>query len=130
MPITILDLAKARGARSNPDGSMSGQAFYDVGLDIMGGCDRCGASIAAYNACPTRSGFWRCRDCVGPTGFETTAEAEAFLTADDEAEPVTPNASGDEAAGYCAEPECTAQATDGAMCGFHAQTQRELSEGL
>ena len=39
-------------------------------------------------------------------------------------EPIEP----DDSAGYCAEPECTAQATDGDRCGFHAQEQRDAAD--
>jgi hypothetical protein len=35
----------------------------------------------------------------------------------------------DDLAGYCAEPECTAPATDGGLCGFHAQAARDAEGG-
>ena len=72
--ITILDLAITRGAKENENGGISGDEFYRVGLDIMGGCECCGASIAAYNAYPSASGFWRCADCIGDEGFGTVED--------------------------------------------------------
>lgn len=65
--VTILDIAKARGL--NPDHA-TGEAFEKVGLAIMGGCQRCHATIAAYNAYPSRTGYWLCGDCIDErTGF-------------------------------------------------------------
>lgn len=84
MPITILEVAKARGAKIEADGTMTGQAFNDVGLDILGGCRTCGASIAAYNAYPTRSGYWSCHDCLSPAqGFSTVEDFELWCDLED-----------------------------------------------
>ena len=74
MPITILDLAVAKGAKKI-DGSISADEFYKVGLDIMGGCLDCGATVAAYNGYPSKSGYWKCGDCIHDDGFESL---EAF----------------------------------------------------
>jgi len=63
-PVTILDLAKYRGVKANDDGSITGGEFERVGLAIMGGCEVCGASIAAYNAYPCKTGYWRCSGCL------------------------------------------------------------------
>jgi hypothetical protein len=79
-PITILDLAKYRGAKENERGSIDGQAFADVGLEIIGGCCVCHATLAAYNACPSKSGYWKCRSgCIGDDGFESVEEANEIL---------------------------------------------------
>ena len=72
--ITILDLARHRGARE-VDGSINGAEFDRVGLSIMGGCEICHASIAAYNAYPSKSGYLRCRDCIDDHGWPTVAQA-------------------------------------------------------
>ena len=69
--ITILDLAVIRGVKSNEDGSITAEAFADVGLAIIGGCECCGATIAAYNGYPSKSGNWRCGDCIDTFGFDT-----------------------------------------------------------
>jgi len=53
--------------------------FYRVGLDIMGGCCSCGASIACYNAHPSRNGFWKCSDCIGNDGWESVEEYEKYF---------------------------------------------------
>jgi hypothetical protein len=76
--ITILDLARFRGAKSEM-GAISGSEFERVGLAMMGGCRNCGATIAAYNACPTKSGNWTCLDCVDGDGFETVEEADKVI---------------------------------------------------
>lgn len=76
MPITILELARFRGAKEGPDGTINGAEFIKVGLPILGGCCVCEATIAAYNACPSKSGFLKCRDnCIGDDGWETVEEA-------------------------------------------------------
>ena len=74
--ITILDVAKARGVEVDPDGRINMGAFWNVGLDMMGGCEVCEASIAAYNAYPSKSGYWRCRNCIEDVGFDTVEEFE------------------------------------------------------
>jgi hypothetical protein len=75
--ITILDLALSRGAKE-VDGRISGDEFNRLGLPIMGGCEYCGATIGAYNAYPSKSGYLRCSDCIGSDGFETTQEYEEW----------------------------------------------------
>lgn len=71
-PITILELATFILGRE----ASTGLDFYDAGLAMMGGCEICGASLAAYNACPSKSGFWRCRSgCIDDTGWTDLEEA-------------------------------------------------------
>ena len=88
-PITIHELAIFRGMRDDGTGQFSGGDYADVGLAIMGGCERCGATLAAYNAHPTRTGFWRCGDCVGPHGYATAAEANADIFGNGVRDPAT-----------------------------------------
>ncbi len=79
-PVTIMDLAKFRGVKESETGGITMGAFYDVGLDMMGGCQRCGACIAAYNACPSKTGYWMCASgCIGSEGFDTVEEANLAL---------------------------------------------------
>lgn len=52
--ITILQLAIFRGAQATESGSYTLAAIEATGLPFWGGCKRCGACIAAYNASPTR----------------------------------------------------------------------------
>jgi len=76
--ITILDLALHRGAKADEDGSINGSEFEKVGLPLLGGCELCGACIAAYNACPSKSGYFRCAGedgCIGNSGWESVEEA-------------------------------------------------------
>lgn len=72
--ITILDVAYTRLGKSG--GNLTGGDFESVGLQIMGGCEGCGASLAAYNAYPSTTGYWRCRDCLCGAGFKTVEEFE------------------------------------------------------
>ena len=71
MPITILDYVKS---------VVGDKDFYTAedclasGVDIIGGCQICAATIAIYNAYPSTSGYWRCADCIGDTGFATVAD--------------------------------------------------------
>jgi len=85
--ITVLDLAVHRGAKWEQDGaSMSGAEINRVGLPFIGGCELCGACIAAYNACPSKSGYLRCTDCIGRSGWESVEQADADIFGDDEDE--------------------------------------------
>jgi len=76
MSITVLELAKFRGLQEDEDGKVSMTAFDDVGLPMMGGCSVCGATVACYNSCPSKSGFLKCVEgCIGDDGWETVEEA-------------------------------------------------------
>ena len=74
MPITILDYVKS---------VVGDKDFYTAedclasGVDILGGCQNCHATIAAYNAYPSTSGYWRCANCIGDTGFAAVADFTA-----------------------------------------------------
>ena len=78
--ITLIDVAVGRGAQQAENGSFSGAEFDKVGLPLTGGCQACGAVIAAYNAAPTKTGWLSCATdaCAGDQGFATIAEFEAF----------------------------------------------------
>lgn len=83
MPITILDLAIFRGAEGK-DGVYSAEELHRVGLAALGGCGRCQATLAAYNAAPSQSGFWLCvQGCIDDDGFETVEEANQALFPDE-----------------------------------------------
>lgn len=88
MAITIHDLAIHRGIKpSEPGGSSySGGEYIRVGLPFMGGCERCQAQLAAYNAYPSKSGMLRCFDCIGSLGYETVEESneDIFGAQDDD----------------------------------------------
>ena len=74
MPITILDYVKS---------VVGDKDFYTAedclisGVDIIGGCQACAATIAIYNAYPSTSGYWRCAGCIGDTGFATVTDFTA-----------------------------------------------------
>lgn len=77
--ITILDVAIARGIRESETGGYTLGAFDDVGLPFMGGCQRCEACIAAYNAAPSITGYIMCADgCIGKDGFPSVKAFEAW----------------------------------------------------
>ena len=69
--ITVLELAEYRGAKE----PFTGSELERVGLQLLGGCEICGTSIAAYNAFPAKSGFWRCSDCLYGEGWNDVAQA-------------------------------------------------------
>ena len=75
MSITILDYVKA---------VVGDKDFYTAedcltsGVDIIGGCQGCGATIAVHNAYPSTTGFWRCADCIGDIGFATVADFTTY----------------------------------------------------
>lgn len=86
MSITVHDLAVHRGLTSTTDepDRFSGADYIKVGLPIMGGCEGCGATIAAYNAYPSKTGFLRCADCVDPYGYDTVEEANRDIFDEEE----------------------------------------------
>ena len=76
---TILDIAKAWGAKEDENGGINGGEFERLGLPLLGGCQNCGASIAAYNAYPGRNGFLigTCCSSGGDEVYQTVEEFEA-----------------------------------------------------
>lgn len=67
-PVTILQLARFRGVK-DANGSIS-----------FGACQRCGACVTAYNACPSHTGYIMCKNgCIGDLGYETVEEANLDL---------------------------------------------------
>ena len=86
-PVTILALAKYRLGLGREVSSLSGADFTRASLPIMGGCQRCEATIAAYNACPSKTGYLMCADsCIGDLGYATVQEANEALFGESEAE--------------------------------------------
>lgn len=81
--ITILDLALHRGVKE-VDGTISGSEFARVNLALLGGCENCHATLGAYNAYPSQSGYWRCEDCIGSGGFATVEGFELWERDEDE----------------------------------------------
>lgn len=83
--VTIHQLAIHRGMKSsnvNTD-TYNEQDYFAVGLPIMGGCERCEATIASYNAYPSLTGYIRCAECVQVVGgYRTVEEANAAIFAD------------------------------------------------
>ena len=76
MPITMLDYVKSVVGDKD---LYTAEDCLASGVDIMGGCQRCHAMIACYNAYPSTSGYWRCADCIGDTGFATVADFTALM---------------------------------------------------
>lgn len=75
--ITIHDVLEARRAAAGlpPADSVTGEDFARFKLAMFGGCQVCAASLAAYNAYPDRSGYWRCKECLSD-GYETVTAFE------------------------------------------------------
>ena len=74
MPITILDYVKSVVGDKD---LYTAEDCLASGVDILGGCQGCHATIAVYNAYPSTSGYWRCADCIGQDGFATVADFKA-----------------------------------------------------
>jgi hypothetical protein len=78
MPITILDYVKSVVGDKD---LYTAEDCLAAGVDILGGCQGCHATIAAYNAYPSTSGYWRCADCIGNDGYATVADFTASASA-------------------------------------------------
>ena len=78
MPITILDYVKSVVGDKD---LYTAEDCLASGVDILGGCQGCHATIAAYNAYPSTSGYWRCADCIGNDGYATVAAFTASASA-------------------------------------------------
>ena len=78
MAITILDYVKSVVGDKD---LYTAEDCLASGVDILGGCQGCQATIACYNAYPSTSGYWRCADCIGEDGFATTADFTASAPA-------------------------------------------------
>jgi hypothetical protein len=72
MSITIMELATFRLKRE----PTTMADFEEANLPMLGGCQACGATVAAYNSCPTKSGYIACVGCVPEHfGYETVEQA-------------------------------------------------------
>ena len=81
--VTIKELAEHRLGRP----AVSGGDFDEANLAILGGCEICGASIAAYNGCPSKTGFWRClHGCIADQGWTDVREADLAIFGREESE--------------------------------------------
>jgi len=78
MPITILDYVKSVVGDKD---LYTAEDCLASGVDILGGCQGCQATIAAYNAYPSTSGYWRCAHCIGNDGYATVADFTAPASA-------------------------------------------------
>ena len=78
MPITILDYVKSVVGDKD---IYTAEDCLASGVDILGGCQGCHAINGCYNAYPSTSGYWRCADCIGDTGFATVADFTAHEAA-------------------------------------------------
>ncbi len=74
MPITILEYVKSVVGDKD---LYTAEDCLASGVDILGGCQGCHATIACYNAYPSTSGYWRCAACIGDNGFATIADFTA-----------------------------------------------------
>lgn len=76
-PLTILDIAIAKGAHQDDGGAIAMGEFERLNLPFFSGCQGCGASLAPYNAYPSTTGFIQCKDCLDDRGFKTVEEFDA-----------------------------------------------------
>ena len=77
-PITALDYVSSIVGKK---GNYSGEDHKRAGLPVLGDCELCQATIASYNAHPSRSGYLRCSDCIGDSGFPTVQAFAVWLCA-------------------------------------------------
>jgi len=77
--ITIMQLAQHRLGPEYDGHALTGAEFQKVGLPIVGGCEVCHATVAAFNSCPSKTGYIRCRDCIEDLGYPTAEEADAAI---------------------------------------------------
>jgi hypothetical protein len=109
MFITILDYVKDQTGEKK---IYTAEDFAATGVDILGGCEICGATLAGYNAYPAKSGYWRCADCLCDDGFATVEEfinfttAAEFLSHDITARRAAPDAAEDTSTGLASCPAC------------------------
>ena len=83
-PVTVLDVALARGAKPDENGCISMGAVEDTGLPFLGGCEVCGATVSCGNSCPSTSGYIRCASgCIGDRGFPSTKAFETWCVYQD-----------------------------------------------
>jgi hypothetical protein len=71
MAITIFDYVKSV-IGDKPE--YTAADFYSCGVDMLGGCEYCHATIGPWNAYPSLSGYWRCGDCIDHNGYATIGE--------------------------------------------------------
>lgn len=74
-PVTITDLASYMLGRP----AKSGADYAEAGLPMLGGCESCEATIAAYNAYPSTTGYLRCADDVAGAEFFSVREAYRLI---------------------------------------------------
>lgn len=77
-PITLCDALIARRPELLKAERINAEEFDKEGLPFFGGCKRCKATVASYNAYPSNIGYLMCKDCIGNNGFMTPLEFEAF----------------------------------------------------
>jgi hypothetical protein len=71
MPITILDYVKhVVGDKDIYDC----HDFARSGVEMLGSCQSCHATIGPFSAYPSTTGYWRCADCIGNLGYSTVDE--------------------------------------------------------
>src|SRR4029079_6126729 len=76
MAITILDYVKSVVGDKD---LYTAEDCLASGVDILGGCQGCQATIACYSAYPSTCGYWRCADCIGTTGYATVGDFTASM---------------------------------------------------
>jgi hypothetical protein len=75
-PVTVMEVASYVLGRD----ASTGADFELAGMQIIGGCAVCHATLGAHDACPSRSGYWKCSDsCIGGNGYGSVREAAEAL---------------------------------------------------
>jgi hypothetical protein len=74
-PLTWLQILLAKNPELQKKKEITMEDCWDQGIDMIGGCEICQATIAVYNAFPSHSGHWRCKYCIEDTGWTNMKEA-------------------------------------------------------
>jgi hypothetical protein len=71
MAITLLDITIAKVGVKD---TYTMEDTDEAGVPFFAGCQDCGASLAAHNAYPSKTGYIKCRGCIGDLGFNSVDE--------------------------------------------------------
>lgn len=82
-PLSVLDIAIQLGLKADEDGNYSAEGLMRHGFAMIGGCQCCYATIACYNAFPSKNGYWKCRDCIDVDGFTTLEQYNSWKVQND-----------------------------------------------
>jgi len=80
--MTALEITTILAARAGKPVPEAAADFVAFNIPMWGGCHRCNACLAVYNAHPQKNGYWACEECnrdpiVTMADWEESIEHEA-----------------------------------------------------